>query len=266
MSVMEAVAPVRPLAPWVGGKRNLARRLIERIDAVDHATYAEPFVGMGGVFLRRGSRPKCEVINDANEDVATLFRVVQHHYVAFCEMIRFQIASRANFERLLAQNPDSLTDMQRAARFLYIQRLGFGGIVARKRSFGVTPGRGSRFDVTRLIPMIEEVSERLAGVTIERLDWRTFIRRWDRAGTLFYLDPPYYGSEGSYGAGLFDREQFGAMAEVLAGIRGKFILSINDHPEMRRIFARFAVERVETSYTVSGRGMDERVGELIVTG
>lgn len=266
MSVMEAVAPVRPLAPWVGGKRNLAKRLIERIDAVDHATYAEPFVGMGGVFLRRSSRPKCEVINDANEDVATLFRVLQHHYVAFCEMIRFQISSRANFDRLLRQDPASLTDMQRAARFLYIQRLGFGGIVARKRSFGVTPGRGSRFDVTRLIPMIEEVSERLSGVVIERLDWLAFICRWDREETLFYLDPPYYGTEGCYGAGLFDRGQFEVMAEALAGIRGRFILSLNDHPEVRRIFAGFKVEAVETSYTVSGRGMAERVGELIITG
>ena len=43
----------RPVAPWIGGKRNLARRICARIEATSHDTYAEPFVGMGGVFLRR---------------------------------------------------------------------------------------------------------------------------------------------------------------------------------------------------------------------
>ena len=79
------VSPVRPLAPYIGGKRMLAKRLIARIAAVPHVTYAEVFVGMGGVFLRRDRRPKAEVINDWSEDVSTFFRVVQHHYVAFLE-------------------------------------------------------------------------------------------------------------------------------------------------------------------------------------
>lgn len=102
MEQLEAVAPVRPAAAWVGGKRNLAKRLIARINAVPHDTYAEAFVGMGGVFLRRDMRPKCEVINDASEDVANLFRILQHHYIAFVEMIRFQISSRANFDLVAA--------------------------------------------------------------------------------------------------------------------------------------------------------------------
>ncbi|MDD3798321.1 MAG: DNA adenine methylase [Novosphingobium sp.] len=264
MEQLEAVAPVRPVAPWVGGKRNLAKRLVERINAVPHDTYAEAFVGMGGVFLRRDMRPKCEVINDASQDVANLFRVLQHHYVAFTEMIRFQISSRANFVRLSKQDPDSLTDMHRAARFLYLQRLAFGGKVAGARAFGVAPGLGARFDVTKLVPMLEELAERMAGVNIECLDWQEFIPRWDRPGTLFYLDPPYFGSERMYGAELFDRGQFELMADMLAGIRGRFILSLNDHPEVRRIFSRFDMEEVGTTYTTGMKA--KAVGELIISG
>ena len=78
--VAEKVAPVRPLAPYIGGKRNLSRRLVERINAVPHVTYAEVFGGMGGVFFRRDRRPNAEVINDWSEDVSTFFRVVQRHY------------------------------------------------------------------------------------------------------------------------------------------------------------------------------------------
>jgi len=59
---MTPVTPISPVAPWLGGKRNLARLICARLDATPHATYAEPFVGMGGIFLRRVLRPRAEVI------------------------------------------------------------------------------------------------------------------------------------------------------------------------------------------------------------
>lgn len=257
------VAPAQPLAPYIGGKKQLARRLVSMINATEHQTYAEVFVGMGGVFLRRTMRPKCEVINDWSEDVATFFRVIQHHYVAFLDMMRFQVTSRAGFEKLVALEPGSLTDLQRSARFLYLQRLAFGGKVAG-RNFGVATDRPARFDVTKLGPMIEAVHERLASVIIERLPWSDFVRRYDRPGTLFYLDPPYFGSEGDYGQALFDRSQFELMAEQLRGVRGRFILSLNDHPEVRRIFAGFAFREEALTYTVAGKGATA-AREVIIT-
>ena len=258
------VDPVRPLAPYIGGKRALAKRLVALINSIEQRTYAEVFVGMGGVFLRRDQKPRAEIINDWSEDVATFFRVIQHHYLAFLDMLRWQITSRAGFEKLLAQEPRSLTDMQRAARFLYLQRLTFGGKV-RGKTFGVNADGPARFDVTKLAPMIEAVHERLAGVVIERLPWSDFITRYDRPGTLFYLDPPYFGCEGDYGRDLFDRSQFELMAEQLHGIRGRFVLSLNDHPEVRRIFAGFDFREERLSYTVGGGANVKSVGEVIIT-
>ncbi|WP_306552741.1 DNA adenine methylase [Sphingobium sp. IP1] len=262
---LQAVAPVRPVAPYIGGKRNLAKRVITRINDVPHDTYAEVFVGMGGIFLRRDLRPAAEVINDWSEDVSTFFRILQHHYVAFLDMIRFQIASRAGFEKLLATDPRSLTDLQRAARFLYLQRLAFGGKVD-SRTFGVAPTRPSRFDVTKLAPMLEALHERLAGVTIERLRWQDFVARYDRPGTLFYLDPPYFDCEGDYGAGMFGQAEFAEMAEQLARLKGQFMLSLNDHPTVRELFGRFTLEEVQTTYQVSGNGKAQPARELIITG
>ncbi|WP_336974994.1 DNA adenine methylase [Sphingobium aromaticiconvertens] len=261
---LQAVSPVRPAAPYVGGKRNLANRLTARIAATPHHSYAEVFVGMGGVFFRRTSRPAVEVINDWSEDVSTFFRILQHHYVAFLDMIRFQITSRANFEKLAAMEPSSLTDLQRSARFLYLQRLAFGGKVA-SRSFGVAPINPARFDVTKLGPILEAIHERLAGVTVERLHWRDFLRRYDRPGTLFYLDPPYFGSERDYGAAMFGRDEFAEMAEQLAALKGRFILSLNDRPEVREIFGRFAFDEVKTTYTLGGSDNAKRVSELVIS-
>lgn len=255
--------PVVPAVGYIGGKRQLAKRLIPLIENTPHRTYAEPFVGMGGVFLRRPSAARVEVINDRSGDVAGFFRILQRHYVAFLEMLRFQITSRREFERLVRTDAETLTDLERAARFLYLQATAYGGKVAG-RTFGVDPRSSGSFDVTRLGPRLEAIHERLAGVTIECLDFEAFIRRYDRPETLFYLDPPYWGSEGDYGKDLFGRPDFDRLTAVLKGLQGRFILSINDTPEVRSKVAGWKVLEAELTYSISGRAT--RARELIVRG
>lgn len=259
-----AVDPVRPPAGYIGGKRCLAARLVERIAAVPHRTYAEGFVGMGGVFFRRRAAPSAEVINDRNGEVANLFRILQRHYPQFIDTLRFQLSGRREFDRLKASDPATLTDLERAGRFLYLQRLAFGGKVAGQ-SFGVDVVGSAGFNLSTLEPQLADIHHRLARVTIECLDWLAFIDRYDRPETLFYLDPPYHGSEGDYGKTLFDRDQFALMAERLAQLKGRFILSINDVPEVRALFGRFDVEPVGLRYSVGG-GKGAEARELIVSG
>ncbi len=246
------VDPIAPVAPWLGGKRNLARRICARLDATPCSTYAEPFVGMGGIFLRRQARPRAEVINDRGRDVANLFRILQRHYPQFLETLRFQLTTRAEFNRLVDTNPETLTDLERAARFLYLQRTAFGGKVSG-RNFGVSKDRPGRFNLTTLEPMLEDLHTRLAGVVIECLDWSDFITRYDGPGTLFYLDPPYWGCEDDYGKAMFTRADFARMADQLAGIKGQFLLSINDVPEIRALFGHFEMEEVNVSYTIGDK-------------
>lgn len=263
--MLTPIAPTAPVAPWLGGKRNLARRICAILDAAPCATYVEPFVGMGGIFLRRTARPRAEVINDRGRDVANLFRILQRHYVPFLDMLRFQLTVRAEFERLAATDPDTLTDLERAARFLYLQRTAFGGKVSG-RNFGVARDRPGRFNLTTLEPMLEDLHTRLAGVVIECLDWSDCLARYDGPDTLFYLDPPYWGCEGDYGKALFARADFARLADQLARIRGRFLLSINDTPEVRTIFARFDQEEVATTYSVGRRsGAPDRAAELLVS-
>lgn len=119
----------------------------------------------------------------------------------------------------------------------------------------VTDG-GARFNLTRLAPLLEDVHERLAGVVIENLDWLDFIDRYDRPGTLFYLDPPYFGSKGDYEKALFGREHF-------AAIKGRFILSISDVPEIQKLFSGCQIQPVELTYSVAG-GFGTNAKELIV--
>ncbi|OSQ45527.1 DNA adenine methylase [Thalassospira sp. MCCC 1A01428] len=261
----QIVAPVLPVAPYLGGKRNLAKRLVVMIDQIDHTTYAEPFVGMGGVFLRRIRQPKAEVINDINRELATFYRILQRHYVPFMEMMKFQITTRAEFERLVKTDPTTLTDLERAARFLYLQRTAFGGKVSG-RNFGVSVERPGRFDITKLGPMLDDLHSRLSGVVIECLPYGDFITRYDRAETLFYLDPPYFGGENDYGKNVFERADFERLSELLRGLSGRFILSLNDVPEIRQIFAGFSMQAAEVNYSIARQAESRRAfGELIIS-
>lgn len=257
-----SITPVNPPAPYLGGKRILSKTIIQLINQTPHSGYAEPFVGMGGVFLRRTLQPRVEAINDISGDVANLFRILQRHYPQFMEVLRFQLTSRREFERLVKIDPTTLTDLERAARFLYLQKTAFGGKVSG-RNFGVDNRSPGAFNLYRIAPQLEEIHERMAGVTIEQLPWKEFIRRYDREGMLFYLDPPYWGNEGDYGKSVFGREQFEEMSAGLGALKGTFILSLNAVQGVYATFSRFRIEEVECSYSVSGR--PKKVREVIIS-
>jgi len=261
--MLQKVDAVKPIAPYIGGKIKLAKRLCHVVEQIPHATYAEPFVGMGGVFFRRNRKPKAEIINDRSGEVTNLFRILQRHYQPFVDMLKFQIFSRAEFDRLKAIDPSTLTDLERAARFFYLQRAGFGGKVTT-RTFGTANERPARFDMVKLQPMLKNVHQRLSSVIIENLDWFDFISRYDRENTLFYLDPPYFGNENDYGKDLFNRDQFITMAECLTQIKGRFILSINDKPQIRELFGSFHITEAKLAYSV-GCGNNMSAKELIIS-
>lgn len=171
---------------------------------------------------------------------------------------------RYEFERLKETRDEDLTDIERAARFLYLQTLAFSGKVSGQ-SYGVSLTSPHNFDLSRIEPRIERLRIRLQSVVIENLDWLECITRYDRPGTLFYLDPPYWGGEGDYGAGIFLRGDFQRMADKLRSISGRFIFSINDRPEIRAMFDWADIEAVDTKYSVGGVDRNEPVRELLIS-
>lgn len=84
------------------------------------------------------------------------------------------------------------------------------------------------------------------------------------AETLFYLDPPYWGCEDDYGKHLFARTDFARMADQLGALKGRFLLSLNDVPEVREVFATFRIREVSTVYTIQASGAAPR-GELLIS-
>jgi DNA adenine methylase len=246
-----------PLA-YIGGKRAIAKQIIEIFP--EHTTYVEPFAGGAQVFFRK-EPSKVEVLNDLDGEMVNFYRVCQQHYEELIRYLRFILVSRKWYELLQATDPATLTDIQRAARHLYLLKNSYAGLV-RYQNYGCNVTQPPGFNLERLPETIEETHKRLARVQIECLPYEKVLARYDRATTLFYLDPPYYGRK-LYKFNL-DPDDFRKMAELLGILRGKFVLSLNDVSEVRAIFKAFHIKGIDLSYTaqkIAGR----RYREVLIT-
>jgi DNA adenine methylase len=176
-----------PIIPWLGGKRRLADKLIPLFPA--HECYVEVFCGGAELYFLRPPAP-VEVLNDINGDLVNLYRVVQHHLEEFVRQFKWAISSRQVFEWQQDTKPATLTDIQRAARFYYLQHHAFGGRVSGQ-TFG-TATTAPTINLCRIEESLSAAHLRLAGTTVENLPWQEVLRRYDRPHTFFYLDPPYW--------------------------------------------------------------------------
>jgi len=247
----------KPLFPWIGGKRKLATEILPLFP--DHKCYVEVFCGGAALFFMK-DKSSVEVINDINGDLVNLYRVVQHHFEEFYNQFKWVLASREHFARLQQTPAHVLTDIQRAARFLYLQKLAFGGKV-EGQAFGTATTARARFNLLSLENDLQDAHMRLNGVTIENLPWDKIITRYDRPHTLFYLDPPYWQTEG-YGVD-FPFEHYEKMAEFIRTIKGKMVISINDHPDIRKLFKGLPCKKIKYQYTVGGNAKASSCTELV---
>lgn len=229
---------------YFGGKSRLASRIVQIIP--EHVCYCEPFTG--GAWVLFAKEPsQVEVINDRDSELVTFWRVIQHHLSAFLEAYKYSIISRKVFEWEAMKDPATLTDIQRAVRYYYLQRLGFGGHTD-KRTYGYGTTRPPGLNLSSLEETLLEVHWRLERVNIECLDGLDCIRRYDRPGTFFFIDPPYYGLSQAYRHKYADAD-FKALRTALDGVQGKFLLTLNDHPDVRAIFKGFKVKPVSLRYS-----------------
>lgn len=243
---------------YIGGKNRLAKQIIALFPT--HTTYVEAFAGGAQVFFQK-EPSKVEVLNDLDFEIANFFRVCQQHYEELIRYLRFMVVSRAWFELLQTTDPKTLTDIQRAARHLYLSKTSYAGLV-RRRNYNWAVVQPPGFNPERIPAIIEETHARLMRVQIECLPYEAILPRFDRPATLFFLDPPYYGKK-LYNFN-FAREDFEKLRDRVSALQGKFILSLNDVPEVRAIFKGFKFRTVDLHYTaqkVAGR----RFHEVLIT-
>jgi DNA adenine methylase len=243
---------------YIGGKSRIADQIIEIFP--EHTTYVEAFAG-GAQVLFHKEPSTVEVLNDLDGEVVNFFRVCQSHNEELVRCLRFILVSRKAFAQLKSTNPEVLTDIQRAARYFYLLKNSFAALV-RNPNYHHSVTQPPSFNITKIPEVIEAAHKRLARVQIESLPYQDILRRYDRPTTLFYLDPPYFGRK-LYRFNFSDSD-FEELEHRLRSLRGRFVLSLNDVPEVRKLFSKFRFQEITLHYT-SQRKAGKRYPELLIT-
>jgi DNA adenine methylase len=256
-----------PFLKWAGGKRQLLSyieaRLPERID-----TYFEPFLGGAAVFFRLAARRgfRRAVLADANRDLVECYKAVRRDVDGVISALRRHRNDHDEYYRVRALDPDAMSDVERAARVIYLNRCGYNGLyrVNSKGRFNVPFGRYKR-PVICDVDKLRAASAALRKATLVCGDFTDVLREVGR-DDFVYFDPPYVPLSATSSFTSYAKDQFGAsdqerLAEMLRALAQRKIpalLSNSYCRETRDLYLGFELETVPARRSINsvarGRG------------
>jgi DNA adenine methylase len=251
---------VIPFLRWAGGKRWLAPYLAPVITQVLNGRYIEPFLGSGSMFFAVG--PQKATLSDLNIELIEIYRQVASHPRLLERRLAAMPVNKRTYYRVRASHPT--WKIERAIRFIYLNRTCFGGIHRTNQDgdFNVPYGGGSRTpEVLYRDHLLAKCSQLLSSPGVELIAG-DFERRLDLAtgGDVIFCDPTYRAA----GRGRFDRygpQVFSwadqirlARQAVSAQSRGVTVLVMNaDEPEVESLYPGALVMRVEKAKAIGNK-------------
>ena len=227
--------PQRPVIRYPGGKWRQAPGIIALFPP--HRCYVEPFGGAGSVLLRK-PRAYAEIINDLNDEIVALYRVLRDPDQASELERRLRLTPFARSEFAAAYTPSG-DPIETARRLIVRAAMSFGsnGQVAKEatgfRACSTRPGSTPAHDWASYPDVIARFTARLSGVVIESRPAIQVMEAHDAPDTLHYVDPPYLtetrGERGSklYGRFEMTAEQHEELAECLRSLPRTEVLWLN---------------------------------------
>ena len=247
---------LKPPICRVGGKSKLRNTIIEMIPK--HTCYVELFFGAGWVYFGK-EESKVEVINDIDSELVNLFKTIKYHSPEIERLLQYEFSGRDIFEEYKNCSIEYLTEIHRAIRFLYLITQSFAG-KGKVYGYGTTKKPSQHI----FKEVLGEIRERLKNTYVENLSFEKIIDKYDREHSFFFCDPPYFETSGY--DNKFGEDEHIILLDKLKKLKGKFLLTINDHPKVREWYKDFNIKEVEVNYSVSkeekGRG---KYKELIIT-
>ena len=237
-----SLRPVEPFLKWPGGKRWLVPRLLELIAGIEFKRYFEPFAGGAALFFTL--QPRSAILSDINGDLINTYRQVKNHAPEIIRRLKRLPVSQETFYGLRSDEPKARID--RAVRFLYLNRTAFGGIyrLNRQGRFNVPFGGGQRSpsilwerDLLRPAARVLRSSQLIAD------DFQQILRE-ARRGDLVYCDPTYTVSHSDNGFIRYnesnfrweDQKRLAEVCEELQAHGATVLVSNASHPAVRSVF------------------------------
>lgn len=256
------VEPVpRPFVKWAGGKRQLLNILNESAPA-SFNRYFEPFIG-GGAFLF-SQLPNSATVSDANPELINCYQVIRDNVEGLIRSLVLHKNDEDHFYATRAKNLKKLTPIQRASRFIYLNKTCFNGLYRENRSgqFNAPYGRYENPKIADKDNLLA-ISEYLNGADIEiySSDYQAIISK-AKAGDFVYLDPPYVpltktASFASYVKGGFGLDDQMALAKAFAVLSEKGVyvmLSNSNTPIIHELYAEFNIKTIHASRSINCKG------------
>ena len=222
-----------------------------------HVKYVEVFGGALSVFYRK-EPSKIEVVNDINGDLINLHRIIQTRPQSLSFYLNSMLKSREIFYGIKDGKLRPRNEIEAAAFYYYLISMSFG---AKGESYAMNKRR----NYGNIYRDFTVYSKRLKRASIENMSYEKIIKEYDDKDALFYLDPPYVGTESYYKTLKdFSMNDHQNLAAILRNIKGKFILSYNDCEIVRELYAGFRFEGAQINYSLNGAARDKVSAEVIV--
>ena len=268
----------RPFLKWVGGKGRLLNELEARRPS-RFRTYHAPFLGGGAFYfhlVRRGLvNPRTAVLSDYDTELITTYRVVRDQVAAVIDHLEQHIYDEGYFYKIRSLDPAALTPVERAARLIYINRVGYNGLIRRNKAGRINTPFG-RYDNPLICDHgnLRACSDALKLAHLAAWDFEAVLDS-ARPGDLVYFDPPYLpltetANFTSYTAGGFTEQDQARLAGVFRELAGRGVYCIasnHDVPQVHRLYGGFRIEQVRVARPVNSRAgrRGQRVAEAIIT-
>ena len=235
---------MKSIIQYPGGKFYMLPDIIEILRNSGKKTIIDVFGGSGKILLNTDARVK--IYNDLNADVVDFFEEVKNNKDAVLEKLKYTINSRELFNRYKEKTEDRTENV---FRFFYRNMLSFNGMGG---CYSYSSIRNKSTAIFRMKEGIDACYNEIKSWTIERLDFRGLIKRYDSDNSFFYLDPPYHNINGLYEYELIDNDYI-KMKGLLDRIKGKYLLNINEDAFVLDVFGEPQIRKEYTNFGVNGR-------------
>ncbi len=205
-SVSNRTAPVLPFLKWPGGKRWAAGRIAEIVDRHLTGRYYEPFLGGGAVFFYL--RPPKATLGDINAELIGVYEVVRDRHLEVVSFLQMLPVTKDAYEEMRSLRPRS--EIDRAVRFLYLNRTAFGGMyrVNEAGQFNVPYGGGQRTpELLWETTVLEDASAALKLASLRACDFALTMQH-AREGDVVYCDPTYTVAHDNNGFVKYNQRNF----------------------------------------------------------
>ena len=215
-----------PLLRWAGSKRPLLPALLACVPRI-YGSYVEPFLGSGCLFF--ALKPRRALLGDFNFELIDTYRTIRKHPRRVARAIALKGTRRSDYYAIRAQDPSTLSSIERAARFVYLNRHCFNGVYRTNRENQFNVPIGTRVGALPSERAFYRCSIALRAGQLIDADFRDTVAR-AKSGDFVYMDPPYSTStrpnHGEYGYGAFDSGRVEHLVRSLTDLhrRGAYVL------------------------------------------